>query len=92
MPRTLQQILDDQERLARRFEEFDPRAEDERDPEVFRHLLAASANRANAEADLVEAITRARTAGYSWALIGGAIGTTGQAAQQRYGRLTTRRP
>lgn len=87
MPRTLQEILDGQDKLAQQFEDYEPQADDERDPEVFRALLAAGANRVSAEAELADAVVKARAAGYSWALIGGAIGTTGQAAQQRYGRL-----
>lgn len=89
MPRTLQEILDDQDRLAKEFEDYEPHPADERDPAVFRALLAAAANRARAEAELVEAVMKARAAGYSWAMIGGAIGTTGQAAQQRYRNLPT---
>jgi hypothetical protein len=33
-----------------------------------------------------QAVQRARAAGYTWAAIGGLLGTTGQAASQRYGR------
>ena len=89
MPRTLQQILDQQEELAARFESYEPDPTDERDPEVHKALLAAASNRAAAEATLADAVRAARDAGYSWTIIGTAIGTTGAAAQQRYGHLVT---
>jgi len=88
MPLSLQEILDRQDELTARLENYEPEPDDERDPAVFRRLLAAASNRVKSEATLAEAVAEARTAGYSWALIGSTIGTTGQAAQQRYGRLT----
>lgn len=40
-----------------------------------------------AERDVVSAIRDARGRGVSWQMIGRAVGTTGQAASQRYGKL-----
>ncbi len=88
MPKSLQWILDHQHELAERFENYEARPEDGRDPEVFVRLLRAASARAGVENDVAEAVVSARRAGYSWAVIGGAIGTSGQAAQQRYGRLS----
>jgi hypothetical protein len=85
MPRTLQQIVEDQDRIAALLEAYEPDPADERDPSVFRALLEASNERARAETALAEAVSRARDEGFSWSLIGSAIGTSGQAAQQRYG-------
>lgn len=87
MPKSLQWILDHQDELAERFEKFEPQPADERDPDAFRRLLLAASRRAEVESEVAAAIAAARDAGYSWAMIGGAIGTTGQAAQQRYGKL-----
>lgn len=87
MPKSLQWVLDHQDELAKRFEEFEPRPEDGRDPDAFRRLLSAASRRADVESEVADAVAAAREAGYSWAMIGGAIGTTGQAAQQRYGKL-----
>lgn len=84
---TLQWILDHQEELAQRAVDYQPKPEDERDPEPFRRLLAAGAQRVRAEAEVAEAVSAARKEGYSWAMIGSAIGTTGQAASQRYGGI-----
>lgn len=87
MPLSLQQILDRQDELAERFEHYEPSPEDERDPEPFKRLLGAASHRAQAEAEIATAVAQARAAGYSWATIGSALGTTGQSAQQRYGRV-----
>jgi hypothetical protein len=91
---TLQWILDHQDELAQKAMAYEPKPEDERDPEPFRRLLAAGAQRARAEAQVAKAVAAARKAGYSWAMIASAIGTTGQAASQRYGGIakTATRP
>lgn len=87
MPKSLQWILDHQDELADRFEKYEPRPEDERDADAFVQLLRAASRRAEVESEVTAAVFAARDAGYSWAMIGGAVGTTGQAAQQRYGKL-----
>ena len=83
MPRSYQDIIDQAEQLSRTFEEdFEP-AET---PEVAA-LRAASFRRAQAEADLLVAVEHAISAGEPWRTIGAAVGTTGEAARQRYGKL-----
>jgi hypothetical protein len=77
--------VEDQERIAELLETYEPDPADERDPVVFRRLLEASNDRLRAETALADAIAQARAEGFSWSLIGSAIGTSGQAAQQRYG-------
>lgn len=89
MPRTLQELLDDQERLAQRLHDYEPSPDDERDPAVFRALISAAAARADAESEVVDAVRAARASGYSWALIASILGTTGQAAQKRYGPVVS---
>jgi len=42
-------------------------------------------SRANAERAIKIAVEHARSHGYSWAFIGKIIGTSGEAARQRYG-------
>ena len=69
MPRSIQDILDNADELAMRFENYEPDPADERDPKAF------------------EAVRAARSAGYSWSLIGSLIGTSGEAARQRYGAI-----
>lgn len=85
MPRTVQDILDHADELAKRFENYEPSAADERDPEVFAELRRAVLSRSEAERSIREAVNHARDHGYSWAFIGSLIGTSGEAARQRYG-------
>lgn len=89
MPRTLQQILDQQDELAAKFENYKPDPADERDPEPYRALIGAAAGRAKAEAAVAAAVREARDAGYSWATIGSILGTSAAAAHQRYGELVS---
>ena len=85
MPRTVQDILDHGDELAKRFEDYKPAPEDERDPAVFAELRSAVLSRSNAERSIRDAVHHAREHGYSWAFIGTLIGTSGEAARQRYG-------
>ena len=85
MPRTLQDILDHGEELARRFEDDTPEAGDERDPAAFIALRQSVLARSAAERAIQEAVVVARNQGYSWRTIGTLIGTSGEAARQRYG-------
>jgi len=85
VPRSVQEILDHADALAARFESYEPSASDERDPAAFRALRDAVVARSDAERAVRGAVDTARTQGYSWALIGGLLGTSGEAARQRYG-------
>lgn len=86
MPRSIQEVLDHAEELARRFEEYEPADGDEGDLEAYLLRRAALA-RARSEQQVVEAVVGARRAGLSWARIGELLGTSAQAAQQRYGTI-----
>ena len=85
MPRTVQDILDHADELAKRFEDYEPSRTDERDPEVFAELRRAVLSRSDAERSIKDAVKHSRERGYSWAFIGSLIGTSGEAARQRYG-------
>ena len=85
MPRTVQEILDHADELAERFESYEPAPEDERDPQAFIALRDAAAARSDAERSVQAAVESARAHGYSWGLIGSLLGTSGEAARQRYG-------
>jgi len=87
MPRSLQDILDHADELADWVEAYEPRPEDHRDPAPMKMLRRAMAARAAAERDIVAAVSAARDAGYSWAAIGALLGTSGEAARQRYAQL-----
>ncbi len=86
MPRTVKEILAHSEDLAARFENYEPNLDDQRDPVAFAQLRDAVTSRAEAEASISEAVDCARAGGYSWAFIGNLLGTSGEAARQRYGR------
>jgi len=86
MPRSIQDILDHADQLAERFENYDPDAGDERSVEEYLLERAALA-RARSERDIVDAIAAARSKGVPWQRIGELLGTSAQAAQQRYGSL-----
>ena len=86
MPRSIQQILDHADELARRFEGYEPSESDER-PVEERLLQRAALARARSERQIVDAVIAARNAHISWARIGDLLGTSAQAAQQRYGDI-----
>ena len=86
MPRSIQDILDHADELADRFENYEPDPADERPVEEYLLERAALA-RARSERQIVDAITAARSKGVSWTRIGELLGTSAQAAQQRYGAV-----
>jgi hypothetical protein len=85
MPRTVQEILDHAEELARRFEDYEPDPSDERDPEMLRAVRDAVIARSDAERTLAAVVRAAHARGYSWQSIATLLGTSGEAARQRYG-------
>lgn len=88
MPQSLQHILDHAEEIAARFEQYEPRPEDHRDPAPLHRLRDAVTDRAGAEREIADGVVAMRDAGYSWSVVGGVLGTSAQAAQQRYGTRT----
>jgi hypothetical protein len=86
MPRSIQDILDHADELAKRFEDYEPGQGDQ--IPVEEHLLQRAAlARARSERETVDAVAAARMAGVSWNKIGEILGTSAQAAQQRYGAV-----
>ena len=83
MPRSIQEILEHAEELAQRFEDCEPSEGDELPVEEYMLRRAALA-RARCEGQIVEAVVVARTKGITWNRIGEILGTSPQAAQQRY--------
>lgn len=84
MPRSAQEILDHADELAARFEHAEP--DDVRDAGALRAVREAVLARAESERALRDAVVQARHDGHSWAAIGAMVGTSGEAARQRYGR------
>ncbi len=86
MPRSIQQILDHADELAARFEAYEPAADDERPVEEYL-LERAVLAKAHGERQIAEAVAAARSRGIPWKRIGEILGTSTQAAQQRYGAV-----
>ena len=86
MPRSIQEILDHADELAKRFEDYEPDPADERSVEEYLLERAALA-RACSERQIVDAVTAARAKNVPWQRIGELLGTSAQAAQQRYGAV-----
>lgn len=84
MPRTINEIINQAEEMAAQFEQHDPGSNAVRDATALREVRNALIVRAEAERHLVEAVQIARTEGHSWGSIGAMLGTSGEAARQRY--------
>lgn len=85
MPRSVDEILAQADALADRFEsdDFDGATMSPAEYE----LHAAARARADAEARVVAAVRSARGDGLSWSKVGHLVGTSGEAARQRYATL-----
>lgn len=80
MPRSYEEIVNQAEELSRVFEvDFEPAVSKEEAA-----VRAAALRRALAESELGEAVAAARDAGIPWDRIGEAVGTSGEAARQKY--------
>ncbi len=90
MPRTSQEILDQAQELASRFEDHEPDEASIKDAASLRAVRLAFQSRADAERLLTESVAAARTDGHSWAAIGAMVGTSGEAARQKYGERVTK--
>jgi hypothetical protein len=88
MPRSLDQMLTQAEELADRFEAYEPQPGDRETVGPVTRVRLAALRRAQAERDLADAVAEAREARASWKTIGELVGTSGEAARQRYGART----
>jgi hypothetical protein len=91
MPRTVEEILDQADELANRFETHEPDPDDVHDAASLRKVRRAFLARAETERQLAEAVAAARAERHSWASIGAMVGTSGEAARQRYGQTAPKR-
>ncbi|MBU2667399.1 hypothetical protein KOI35_28195 [Actinoplanes bogorensis] len=85
MPRSVEEILQHADELARKFEEAEPADSDGPRAEALAAIHRAYLSYTQALAVLAEAIRAARIIGVSWKAIGTLVGTSGEAARQRYG-------
>lgn len=82
MPRDLHRILADADELAARFETA---GGETRDAGALRDVRQTFLAVAAAQRHLDATVAAARADGHSWAAIGAMVGTSGEAARQRYG-------
>lgn len=87
MPRSLEEIISHADEIADAFERYEPAAEDEGKASLLVGLRLAASRRAQVDRELLDAVSDARHHQISWAMIGSLIGTSGEAARQRYGGL-----
>jgi hypothetical protein len=87
MPRSLEEIIAHADEIADAFEQYEPAPEDEGKASPLVGLRLAAVRRAQADRALLDAVSDARDHQVSWAAIGDVIGTSGEAARQRYGEL-----
>lgn len=85
MPRTMYEILAHADELAARFEDHEPDLRRVDDATALRSLRTAVLARAEADRAVATAVSDARETGHSWAAIGAMLGTSGEAARQRFG-------
>lgn len=84
MPRNAQGIISHADELAATFEVAEPNPLDDAQHAAVFDLRDAVIERGRAEAKVQAAVTRARAANVSWAVLAAVLGTSRQAAQQRY--------
>lgn len=90
MPRSTKQLMEyDYEAASRVFDALEPTDEDRRVVGLYIGLQEAAEGRAVAERAILEAVRAGRMQGFSWKVIGLALGTSGEAARQRYGALAS---
>jgi hypothetical protein len=92
MPRSAEEIMAHANELADRFEDYEPEPGSGRDARALRDVAVAFSRLARSSQDLAAAVTVARAEGHSWAAIGAMLGTSGEAARQRYGSTSHRQP
>lgn len=83
MPRSLDDLLARGDELADQFELYEPTAADEREPALLA-IRRLAYQRALMERQLLESVREARQMGTAWSKIGHELGTSGEAARQRY--------
>lgn len=83
MPRSIDELVAQADDLADEFEAYEPSEEDRGEPPLIA-LRRAAYRRALLERDLLRLVQRARRDGASWAQVGKELGTSGEAARQRY--------
>jgi len=92
MPKSVQEVIDTLDKYEEMIEKFAPSSENEVDAETFRLLREAALERIKLEKQISILVNQARENNFSWSFIGTILGTTGEAARQRYGSLVKKKP
>ena len=87
MPRSVEEILARSEEYADRFENYEPQPGDLSESLDLVAIRSAVHLRSAAERAVLEAVRLARLHAASWRVIGFELGTTGEAARQKYAEL-----
>ncbi|MDR0433114.1 MAG: hypothetical protein LBH48_07400 [Bifidobacteriaceae bacterium] len=90
MKRSLKELQARADALADKFEAYEPVAAEVNAPlPPLMAVRLAAWRRDAAERDLAEAVVAARDQDVSWRKLGEAIGTSGEAARQRYSQVAS---
>lgn len=94
MPRTREQLQQAADAAERWLDSLDPSAiaVPAADASRLRRISDAVRAVATSETELADAVAEARVHGHTWTQIATMLGTSRQAAQERYGELAERRP
>ncbi len=92
MPRTREQLQQAAEEAERWLDSLDPAdlARPEADATCLRRIGSAVRATATSQAELADAVADARQHGHTWTQIATMLGTSRQAAQERYGEPAVR--
>ena len=92
MPRSLRDLIHQADFYAKQFEDYPTGSENAIDSDTFNALWAAGQQKSALENSIAELVVKARSEDMSWKLIGQILGTTGEAARQRYGSIVKKKP
>ena len=92
MPRSLSELIKQGDFYAKQFEDYPSSTSDQIDLEVFNALWDAGQQKSALENSIAELVIKARSENMSWKLIGQILGTSGEAARQRYGSIVRKKP
>jgi hypothetical protein len=92
MPRSLSELIEHADFYTKQFEDYPTSSEDAIDSDIFKALWSAGQQKSALENSIAELVIKARSEDMSWKLIGQILGTSGEAARQRYGSLVKNNP
>jgi hypothetical protein len=89
MPKSYEEIVAHADEIADWYEREGPDSANTRDARELRKIANAVLLRSAAEGFVHDAVLDARRAGHNWSSIGTFLGTSGEAARQKYGRAAS---